>query len=137
MGATHIFHSSAYKRSKIKFSKYQQRIEEAEQLIISSPQEPGTKFLGKIMNGYRHQRILEGIRIWYILCDEMQAISKNDYESALANNVIAYKICKWCDLTCIEQLSDSLVFLKILDHDEQTKIIKNTTKRPSIKDFFP
>lgn len=125
-----------YDRSRDRFKTLISQIKAGEQSIITNPCQDGTAIKTKSLLGYRHLRLQSGVRIWYVLCGEMQRYHQADYNTAVINEDREYHACSmFCKEICIERSGNSIGFLKVMNHDEQTQILQKASKK-SILPFF-
>lgn len=113
-----------YAKDRENLIKYKENINMIEMEIMENPYKAGERFKQKDYLGLRHAKLREGYRVLYAICEEIQNNDKKKFHMARKYADLKYHPCRFCNLPCIEQPEKSIVFIRILCHDEQDRLMK-------------
>lgn len=115
--------SSVYNNSRNHYkTRFYDEIKDAENKIMNDPKHAGRYFAGNKWKRYRHININSDIRLWYVICEERRALFNSKFQKALRRNEQNIQICEFCNLPCIKIPENTVMLLKIMDHNEQDRL---------------
>jgi hypothetical protein len=100
--------------------KLRKKLTEIEDEIRANPQTAGRRFKGKRFSKWHHSHVDGNCIVIYIICKDARK-GNAEFQKALSRQLRAFRLCEWCDLTCIEIDENTTVFLTILTHSEQNR----------------
>jgi hypothetical protein len=101
-------------------------IKEIETKIQHDPYLVGTEYSGKSFKGIRHIEITKNWRLLFCICIVNRKYNKIAFDVAKRRGDSLYHACKFCSDACIRLPDITIMFLKIIDHNEQNKIFGGT-----------